>query len=119
MTRHRWELALAVLFLVVGILATTSSIRLNSYIKQTLPRDQAQEQCNTETIAVLKSWVNSRMERDNAMDARDDAAVAALNDMLTGQQPTNEELSAWRDAIATDRRIRAQAGEDRIPLPDC
>jgi hypothetical protein len=115
------NIVLAVIFLVVGILATANTFRLNSYIHETLPRDTAQEACNTATIKVLKSWIQSRIERDSAMDARDDAAVAALEGILTNPdgRATPEQIQAWRDAVANDRQVRASAGEQRVPLPNC
>jgi hypothetical protein len=118
-TPQRINLALAVIFLIVGILATSNTIRLNNYIKETLPRDQAQEQCNTKTIEVLKSWIEARVSRDSAMDARDDAAVVVLDQELNGLVPTAEQIMAWRDAVAQDRRVRADAAVSRVPLPDC
>jgi hypothetical protein len=119
MTTKRLELLLAVTFLVVGILATVNTIRLNSYIRETVPRDAAQEQCNAATIDVLTAWLQARADRDSAMNARDDAAVTVLDELSAGNQPTSQELSAWRDAVANDRRVRINAAESRHPLPAC
>lgn len=119
MTAKRLEMVLAVIFLLVGIAAVTNTIRLNNYIRETLPRDAAQEQCNAETIAVLKEWVQARGQRDAAMDARDDAAVIVLNEITLNGKATPEEIAAWRDSVANDRTVRAEAGEQRHPLPNC
>jgi len=121
MTRQRVNIALAIIFLVVGIIATSNTFRLNNYIRETVPRDTAQEACNTATIKVLKEWVQARTQRDAAMDVRDDAAVAALEGILTNPdgRATSEQIQAWRNAVANDRRVRAAAGEDRSPLPNC
>jgi hypothetical protein len=119
MNTKRLNLALAAIFLLVGILATANTIRLNNYIKATVPQDVAQTQCNTETIKVLQSWIEARIERDAAMDARDDAAVAVLEPKIFGQEPTPEQIRVWRDAVAHDRQVRDRAGEERIPLPKC
>lgn len=117
---HRWlNIGMAIVFLIVGILATANTIRFNRYVSETLPRDVAQEQCNTETIQVLKSWIEARASRDNAMDLRDDAAVAALEGYLTSGAPDPAKIAAWRDAVANDRVVRAEASKSRIPLPDC
>jgi len=119
MTSRRLNLVLAAVFLLVGILAVANTWRLNTYIKETLPRDKAQEACNTETIAVLKDWIESRVSRDAAMDRRDDAAVVVLDQELNGLVPTPEQIKAWRDAVAEDRRVRAEAAVQRVPLPNC
>lgn len=115
----RWvNLALAIAFLIVGILTTASMIRFNNYVKATLPRDQAQEQCNTETIATLKEWAIARAKRDESAMARDDVAVSILNHMLVGEQPTDEELTFWRNAIEKDQATRAQYKAE-LNLPIC
>jgi len=118
-TPKRINLIAAVVFLIVGIVATLNTLRLNNYIRETLPRDRAQEECNARTIEVLKSWIAGRIERDSAMDVRDDAAVAVLDQELNGLVPTAEQIKAWRDAVAEDRRVRAEAGTQRVPLPNC
>ncbi len=64
MNERRLNRILAVVFLAVGILASINTFRLHTYIRETLPRDQAQEQCQDETLAVLRSWVTSRTVRD-------------------------------------------------------
>ena len=116
----KWiNMALAVLFLIVGIMATANTIRFNKYVKETLPRDVAQEQCNTATINVLKSWIEARSARDGAMDMRDDAAVTALEGFLANGSARPEDIVAWRDAVANDRKVRATAGEKRLDLPLC
>jgi hypothetical protein len=118
--KQRWaSLVVAAIFLIVGILATSNTIRLNRYIEQTLPRDQAQEQCNSETIETLKTWIGSRINRDAAMDARDDAAIASLDQIIIDGKASPEKISAWRDAVERDRAVRAAAGEHLGPLPDC
>jgi len=120
MSRHL-NLILAAVFLLVGVLATANTIRLNNYIAETVPRDAAQEQCNTETIETLKVWIQSRISRDGAMDARDDAAVAALEGILTNPdgRASPEQITTWRNAVANDRKVRAAASEHLGPLPDC
>jgi hypothetical protein len=119
MTARQLNLLFAAVFLLVGILATANTIRLNNYIRETVPRDVAQERCNTATIEVLKTWVTARSNRDDAMDARDDAAIVVLEKAIAGEKATPEELKAWRDAVAQDREVRAKAGEQLVPLPKC
>jgi hypothetical protein len=113
------NLALAVIFLIVGILSTANTIRFNRYVSETLPRDHAQEQCNTETIETLKTWIKSRIDRDAAMDARDIAAQSVLDTLSTGQTPTPEQFANWREAVVKDREVRASAAEHLGPMPDC
>jgi hypothetical protein len=119
MTERRISLALAVIFLIVGIVAASNTFRLNAYIRETLPRDLRQEQCNTETIDVMKKWVQARADRDDAADSRDEAAVAILDVVLAGGEPTPEQAQAWRDAIINQRDARRDATEHLTPLPDC
>jgi hypothetical protein len=119
MTAYRLNMVLAAIFLIVGILATANTIRLNSYIRDTLPRDASQERCNTETIDVLKQWVQARVLRDAAMDRRDDAATVVLDSRLNGLEPTPEQIRAWHDAVINDRQVRATAGKQLVPLPNC
>ena len=120
---RRISIGLSVFFAMVAILVAADVVylqsRLNTYISQTLPRDKAQEACNTETIKVLTSWIDARNQRDAAMDARDDAAVTVLNQLIAGQQPNPQDLAAWRDAVATDRKVRAEAAGSRVSLPNC
>lgn len=118
-TTKRLNAVLAVLFLIVGILATANTFRLNNYIAETLPRDVAQERCNTATIDVLKSWLVARGHRDAAMDTRDDAAVATLEDILANGTASPEHITAWRDAVTRDRFVRAEEGQKRLDLPVC
>ena len=119
MSAKRIELALAAIFLVVGILATSNMIRLNRYVAQTLPRDQQQEQCNADTLAVLKRWVIAREARDNAMDVRDDAAIGILDRLIAGEKAPPEELQTYRDAITNAGEVRRNAREELVPLPNC
>ena len=121
MTERRLQLALAAVFLIVGILATANTIRFNQYVKETLPRDQAQEQCNTETLNVLKSWLEARVHRDGAMDARDEATVVVLDRILDERKATEVEVRAWRDAVIADRQVRGDVRDtlESHPLPDC
>lgn len=116
----RWvNIAIAVVFLIVGILATSNTIRINRYISETLPRDQAQEQCNTAQIEVMRSWIEARVNRDSAMDARDIAAQTVLDQLAAGNKPTPEQFAAWRESVIKDRETRANMAEHLGPLPDC
>ena len=119
MTERRINLALAVIFLIVGILATSNTFRLNNYIRETLPRDTAQEQCNAETLAVLKKWVFAREERDDAMDARDAAAIGVLDHLIAGDRPPVDELTQYRAAVQNAATVRRNAREQLVPLPQC
>ena len=133
MSGRQVQILIAVLFLVVGVVSASNTYRLHAYIRATVPRDVAQEQCNTATIDALKSWLLFRSTRDAAMDRRDEASIDAnnalvgvLDSVVAGEKPSAEELQAWRDklrawneAVAADRAIRAQSGEQRVPLPQC
>ena len=107
MTEKRLNYILGAIFLVVGILATINTFRLHTYINQTLPRDQAQEQCNTDTIDVLKSWVQERIKRDDTMNARDDAAVGCWTNSLPVSSParpiSEPGVTPWPPTARCDR----------------
>lgn len=49
--RNKIQLAIGVAFLIVAI---TNIIRVEHYIRETMPRDAAQEQCSIDTLASLK-----------------------------------------------------------------
>ena len=115
----RFDVAVGVLFLIVGIAATVNTIRLNNYIAETMPRDVAQEQCNVATLEVLKSWTLGRIRRDNAMNSRDDAMIVVLDRVIAGEEPSVEDLRKWRNAVALDRHVRAEDAESRPELPRC
>jgi hypothetical protein len=119
MTPQRLNLALAAIFLIVGILATTNTFRLNSYIRETVPRDQAQEECQSQTLDVLRGWVAGRYKRDVTVDARDDATIVVLDKVAAGQTPTPEEFAAWRDAVSADNAERLRGTDLYHELPDC
>ena len=87
-----------------------NTFRLHSYIRETLPRDQAQEQCNTDTIKVLRSWVDERIKRDSSMDARDDAVIRILDELIAGLQPSTFAPTAGSTGTTT-----ASAGPSRLP----
>lgn len=119
MNAQRINLALAVVFLIVGILATVNTFRLNTYIKHTLPRDQAQEKCMADTVAVMKRWVQARNDYDAAVDFRDEATMLVMIDVLAGQQAKPEDIAAWHDAIEAEHRSRHYLIERLVPLPNC
>lgn len=118
--KHRGvNLALGIVFLIVGILASYNTYELREYIRETLPRDQRQEQCNTETLTVLKSWLQVRKQRDAAMDSRDEASIMVLDRLVSGGQPSPAELARWREAVVHDRQVRVEADAQSPPLPAC
>ena len=119
MTARQLNLALAVVFLIVGILATANTLRLNNYIRETLPRDLQQEQCNTDTIKVLTQWLEIRKIRDKSMDIRDEAGIDAIDSQLTTGQVDPQKLAAWREAVAQDRQVRVDADRQSDTLPKC
>jgi hypothetical protein len=120
MTQRHLQVAIAVVFLIVGILATANTFRLNAYIRSTLPRDAAQEQCQDDTLTVLSQWIQQRIKRDTSMNSRDEAVITILDKMLaTNNQPSPEDLEVWRQAVAADREVRLNATAESLPLPHC
>lgn len=117
----RTNLILAAVFLVVGLLSTANTVRLNTYIRETVPRDAAQEECNAKQIEVMQSWLQARANRDGAMNARDDATITVLDQIANGNPITPEQARSWRDAVAADRQVRADVAHnfETHPLPDC
>jgi hypothetical protein len=119
LTEKRLNRGLGVVFLIVGVLATWNTARLNNYISDTLPRDQHQEDCQDATLQVLSGWVAERKVRDQTENAKDTASIAVINKWGAGAVPTPQELQAWAYAIAADRDIRLKATEEHSPLPNC
>lgn len=116
MTSQRIRAALSVFFTVAGVVVMVYVVH---YIAVTQPRDAAQERCNTQTIATLKSWLLIRQKRDAAMDTRDHAVVTVLNELVAGRQPSPAEIMAWSDAVARDQQVRDEADLASPPLPNC
>jgi hypothetical protein len=116
---RRISISLSVFFALVALLVVADvsvlHVRTNAYIKETLPRDAAQEACNNATLKVLTQWAQARVRRDSAMNDRDDAAVAVLNRLMADEPIPPEEYEAWRDAVQADRKARAESE----PLPAC
>jgi hypothetical protein len=119
LTEKRLNRILGVVFLVIGVLSTSNMIRLNSYISETLPRDEHQEQCQNQTLSVLAGWVVERKARDETQDAKDIASIAVINKWAAGAVPTPQELQAWAYAIAADGDARRKDSEDHSTVPAC
>ena len=56
----RVNLIIGIVFLAVGILATINFWRFNNYVKETLVRDEAQEQCIVDQSVWLQDWLQWR-----------------------------------------------------------
>lgn len=111
---------LAVAFLLVGVASVASNIRLNMYIRDTAPRDSAQEVCDRQTLEMVKGWVDIRTKRDVAERGRDDAVAKFLNETAETNEPTPKQLAELRYAI--DDYQRAWGSGDlnfAMMLPDC
>lgn len=112
---------LAIAFLLVTVAAVASTIRLNVYIRDTAPRDAAQEQCDAETLDMIRDWVDVRGKRDLVERMRDDAVAKFLDETADTQSPTVGQLTELRAAI--DAYQGAWASGDlnfrTEPLPDC
>lgn len=115
--------AIAAVFLLVGVLAAYNTWQLQSYVKETLPRDAAQEQCITDTVAVLKQWLVARGRTDQINNDRDDALIAAIDEKLIHNGNLSpEQLARYRSAVTNARQAREILGQIYIehPLPeDC
>jgi len=66
---HPFNVAIATVFLFVGILSTVNMIRYNHYVKDTLARDEAQEQCQLKTLEALRNWVSFRKDNQQITGA--------------------------------------------------
>jgi len=92
----RANIAVAVIFLIVGILSTANTIRLNNYIEQTLPRDTEQEHCQLATLEALRVWAAGRQQIEEAKTERDNAVFPLLRALERGERPSPE-MSAQLD----------------------
>jgi hypothetical protein len=120
---RRIDIGLAVFFTFVALMVSADliilEVRFNRYVNTTLPRDQAQERCNTETVRTMKTWVQNRLARDNAMTTRDDIAIRVMTDFANGDPITPAEVKEWRDAVAADEQIRRNSQKQFEDLPNC
>lgn len=119
-TNQRIFVFLAVAFLLVGVAAAASSIRLNMYIQDTAPRDSAQEVCDRQTLEMVKAWMDVRSRRDVVERGRDDAVAKFLNETAATNEPTIGQLVELRDAIDDYQRAWGTGGLNfPMVLPDC
>lgn len=111
---------LAAAFALVVIAAVGSTVRLNMYIREATPRDSAQEQCDTQTLEMIKSWMDVRSRRDVVERGRDDAVAKFLNETAETNEPTDRQLAELRDAIDDYQRAWGSGGLNfPVTLPDC
>src|SRR5215469_15865424 len=86
----RANVAVAIVFLIVGILSTVNTVRLNNYIQETLPRDTEQEHCQLATLEALRVWAAGRQQIEEAKTERDNAVFPLLKALERGERPTPE-----------------------------
>lgn len=123
MNNRTVQITIAVVFLIVGVIAAVNTFTLQRYIKETLPRDAAQEQCLTDTVAVLAAAAVARARTDEINNTRDDALISVIDSKLEYPEVplSAEELARYRSAVATARQARQILGQlsDEHPLPAC
>lgn len=125
LTSRRVSMALSVFFTLVAIMVAVDLIvvtsRFNEYVRQTLPRDAAQEQCDATTIDVLRIWARARISNEGAEQRRDDLHIGVLETLIRGEKVPPEKIDAFQNAIVATgeaRQVLEQA-YDEHPLPDC
>lgn len=120
---RRLNVVASVFFTLVALVVSVDLILLsnkfNHYVDVTLPRDQAQDKCNAQTIKVLEAWVQDQIARDRSVEMRDEANLAVLDRLIAAQQPTMDELIQWRVAVAHDREVREANQATEPSLPSC
>lgn len=122
MTSDRAKLiaALVVTFVLVGVAAVASTIRLNVYIREMAPRDAAQQMCDAQTMEMMRLWMDVRSRRDIVERGRDDAVAKFLDETAETNEATPAQLGELRSAIDTYQKSWA-SGDLSFPetLPDC
>jgi len=115
------NIAVATMFLLVGILATLNSVRLNNYIEQTLPRDREQELCQLQTLQALRVWAVGRGQIEDAKSERDRAVFPLLQALEKGQRPSPEVAAHLDEEYAKTEAIKdnVQAMLRATPIPTC
>lgn len=121
MTEKWMNKAFAVIFLIVGIMASVNTYRIHNYIQTTVPWDVAQERCNDETLHMLEQWVIIREKRDAVEDARDAAVAQFLDDTAEENGPTPEQVARLHDAIRAYRQawVAGDLTFETHALPTC
>lgn len=121
MTSQRFNLIIGIIFLVVGIMSVVNTIRLNSYMSTTLPRDTAQEACQLATLQSLRVWAVGRSQIEEANEARDDAFRPVF--LATEQgRPVSPEMAANLNQAYTNLdtvRHRVNRMLEATPIPNC
>ena len=117
----RLNLVVAVIFLVVGILATANTVRLNNYIREAVPRDTAQEACQLATLQALRVWATGRGQIEEAKTDRDTALYPMLEALARGERPSPELAAAAQHEFAHIEEVRRSVREMLLasPIPDC
>jgi competence protein ComGC len=88
------QIVIAAVFLVVGILSVVTTWRLNTYIRATLPRDAAQEQCFQDAVNSINLWVQTQAQSYELHHERD----VIINELLSDPAPATPEQIARLDA---------------------
>lgn len=105
---RRINLLLGVLFLIVGLLAVGNTFRLNTYIRETLPRDSRQDLCDSKTVLLLEQWVQAREARDAALDRKDAASLNVLEHLVNKEKLDPGDIVEFRDALIALRALRPE-----------
>lgn len=123
--RKRWDTILSAFFTMVGVVVVVDVIMLtvsfNRYVRDTVARDTAQEQCITDTITALKKWSLVRRQGEDAELRLDNTFVRVLGEL----HEQNTLTMTQRDELTAAIEKRAAARADVIqilrnsPLPTC
>lgn len=121
MTSRRVQTAIALVFLFVGILSVANAFQFNRYVRATVVRDNAQEECQRETLIALRGWAQARVATETAYSARDDALADVVATIEEGGKATPEQTRRLLVAVQG-----AQTARDALfrnarehPLPVC
>jgi hypothetical protein len=117
----RVEIILGVVFLIVGMLSTANTIRLNSYIHETLPRDTAQEACQLATLQSLRVWAVGRGQIEDAKKERDAALFPLFHALERSERPSPDVASTAEQELQNVDVVRENVESmlAATPIPDC
>src|SRR5262245_56635978 len=112
---------ISVVFLIVGILATYNSIRLNRYIEQTIPRDTQQEACQLATLQTLRVWAVGREQIEDAKTERDRALYPLFDQLIKGEHVSPDVAAGVQRSIQHVNDVRNSVEQTLAvtPIPTC
>lgn len=115
------EIAISATFICAAVVAGINIWRLNDYVRETVIRDTAQEQCARDTLDTLQIWVITREELNEKSLAQNDAMSRIVINIHEGKPIPESDWHDFLSAIAETQKVRQEIRvmADEHPLPVC